>query len=161
MSNEQCCIHTRCIISHFFTVKPQSNVETTETEDVSIVGAKDGTPVSPIPVEVQRMNNNDGGTITSDLASYASSHQQKSGDCLVVSDWVQKGLFKYCKFVTRSDDMEYGQPLSLFAIEENSIMTDKQKWWNEHKRTITQILKEKQGCVVESIQSMFKSKQKL
>src|SRR5687768_4186586 len=116
------------------------------------------TDVTPISEEVQKVDDNDGSTITSDLASSTSSCHQKSGDGLVVSDWVQKVLFKYCKFVTSADDMDYGQPLSLFAIEENNIEMEQQKWWNKHKRTITQTLKEKRGCVVESIKSIFKSK---
>jgi len=113
---------------------------------------------SQIPLEVERIDNNDGNTITSELASHASSRPTRTGEELVISDWVRKGLFKYSKFVTTKEDMDYGQPLSLFALEENNITVDQQKWWYNHKRCIVQTLKDKRGCVIESIRLVFKSK---
>ena len=121
------------------------------TTDNSNVGVNTLNDVAPVPVIVQRIDDNDGNTTTSDLASMTSSRQQKTGKCLIIADWVQKGLFKYCKFITSSDNMEYGQPLSEFTLEENNIVIERQKWWNGHKRTIVQTLKEKRGCVVETV----------
>src|SRR5687768_8251881 len=114
--------------------------------------------VIPNPVEVWRNDDTDGITVTSDLASHASSRGKKSGESLLISDWVRRGLFRYCKFVTCSDELEYGEPLSLFALEENNILENKQKWWNMNKKLIVQTLKEKRGCVSESIKLVFKSK---
>ena len=91
---------------------------------------------TPEMIEVPMTQEADANTTTSDLASQASSRQLKTGESLMISDWVQKGLFKYCKFITSTASMAYGEPLSLFALEENNVLTDKQKWWNTHKKEI-------------------------
>ena len=90
----------------------------------------------PASIVVLRSEELDGNTSTSDLASVASSRVQKSGEFILIADWVRKCLFKYCKFVTNRDSVEYGQPLSLFCLEENNIMTDKQIWWKANKRVL-------------------------
>ena len=113
---------------------------------------------APNSVIVPRNSDIDGNTSTSDLASQSSSRVQKTGESIIIADWVQKGLFKFCKFVTSQEDMEYGQPLSLFAFEENNIVNQKQKWWYDHKKGIVKTLKEKRNCVVDSLKNIFKSK---
>ena len=113
-------------------------------------------PTTPVSIVVHR-SEVDMITVTSDLASVASSRQQKLNESIVILDWVWKGLFKYCKFVTSSESMEYSEWLSLFALEENNI-TNEKKQWNVHKKGIVHTLNEKRGCVVESINIIFKSK---
>ena len=103
-------------------------------------------------------NGVDGNASTSDLASQTSSRVQKTGESMIIADWVRKVLFKFCKFVTCPEDMEYGQPLSLFVFEENNIMNLKQNWWFNHKKGIVKTLNEKRNCVIDSIKNIFKSK---
>ena len=59
-------------------------------------------------------------TMTSDLGSQTSIWQCKTGESMIITEWVQKTLFKYCKFITGQEELEYGQPLSEFALEENN-----------------------------------------
>ena len=87
-----------------------------------------------------------------------SSKQQKSGETRLICDWVRKDLFKYCKFVTSHNSMDYGEPLCQFCLDEHNIVTDQRQWWNLHKKNIVKTLNEKQGCVVKSIKIIFKSK---
>ena len=99
----------------------------------------------------------DGNTSTSDLASAASSSIHKSSEFILIAEMVRKCLFKFCKFVTNSDSVEYGQPFSLFCLEELKIVIDQQNWWKAHRKGIVQTLNKKRGCVVESLKTVFKS----
>lgn len=85
-------------------------------------------------------------------------HNLKSPESIIIADWVRKGLFKFCKFVTSSESLEYRQPFCLFAISENNIISNEQIWWRTHKKDIVKTLNEKRGCVVENIKNLFKSK---
>lgn len=136
----------------------EQGIDNTRDTNNTDLTNKDDNNVTQIPVEVERIENNDEKTITSELGSHASSRSTKSGEEVMISDWVRKGLFKYSKFVTSKEDLEYGQALSLFALEENNIVNDQQKWWYSHKKCIVQTLKEKRGCVIDSIRLVFKSK---
>jgi len=113
---------------------------------------------TPETIVVCQVSDVDGNTTTSDLASTTSSRQQKTGESMLLADWVRKGLFKYCKFVTSNDELDYGEPLSLFVLDENNINNEKQKWWNSKKKFVVQTLNEKRGCVAEAIKIIFKSK---
>lgn len=97
-------------------------------------------------------------TATSELVFVLSSVKQKSGESIIICDWVRKCLFKYCKFITSSTSMEYGEALSVFCIEENNVTSNKKNWWNKHKKDIACTLNEKWGCVVELIKIIYKSK---
>ena len=120
---------------------------------------EDLTP-TPTSIVVPRTDEIDANTTTSELGSELSSKQCISGESRLICDWVRKGLFKYCKFITSHDSMDYGQELCLFALEENNITSDQRQWWSLHKKTIINLLNEKRGCVVESIKNIFKSKYK-
>src|SRR5687767_9689859 len=100
---------------------------------------------TPISIEIPILDEVATNTLISELALVTSSCKQKSGEDMMISDWVRSGLFKYYKFITSSDSMEYGQLLSLFCLEENNITNDKQQWWLKHKRDIVQTLNETRG----------------
>ena len=91
------------------------------------------------------------------MASAASSSIHKSNDFILIAEMVRKSLFKFCKFVTNSDSVEYGQPFSLFCLEEMKIVIDQHNWWKAHRKCIVKTLNEKRGCVVESLKTVFKS----
>lgn len=107
---------------------------------------------------VQTLDEIETGTTTSDMVSISSSRQPNYLKNVILSNWVRKGLFRYCKFVTTQESLEYDQPLCLFTLEENNITCDKKKWWFDHKKEIVRTLNEKRGCVVESLKTIFKSK---
>ena len=67
----------------------------------------------------------DSNTTTSEFESIASSKKKKTEKCLLIFDWVKKSLFKYCKFVTSDDSLEYSQPICLFTLKENNVMEGK------------------------------------
>ena len=110
-----------------------------------------------LPLVIHTKDKGDNVTITSKLESISSSRKKKTGESVLLCDWVRKSLFKYCKFITSADVLEYGQPVCLFTLEENNVVVDKEKWWNLHKKCIVKTLNEKQGCVVESLKASFKS----
>src|SRR5687768_8920418 len=90
----------------------------------------------PDTILVHDSNDVDANTMTSELGPQTSSRQHKMGESMIISDWVQKTFFKYCKCVTCLEELEYGQPFSEFALEENNVPEEKQKWWNKHKKEI-------------------------
>lgn len=120
---------------------------------------QDGTQKSMliIPNIIHTKEKDDNITLTSELESVTSSKRKKNGETLLLCDWVRKSLFKYCKFITSDDSLEYDQPICLFTLEENNVTEGKQKWWNLHKKIIVKTLNEKRGCVVESLKASFKS----
>lgn len=124
--------------------------------DVVIGGTNNST--DQLPDIILTKEKDDNNTTTSELESITSSKKKKTGECLLLCDWVRKNLFRYCKFVTSDDSMEYGQPLCLYTLEENNVTEGKQNWWNWHKRDIVKTLNEKRGCIVESLKAIFKSK---
>ena len=113
---------------------------------------------TPVTILIPGLNDTNVSTATSDLGSHSSSQQHKTGESLIISVWVRKVLFKYCKFVTQEESLDYGQALCEFSLEENNVTLEKQKWWNKHKKGIVKTLNEKRGCVVEGLKNIFKSK---
>ena len=101
-------------------------VEVTTDHDVVEDGNSKSTSQLPDIILTKEKDNNN--TTASELESITSSKKKKTGECLLLCDWVRKSLFKYCKFVTSNDSMEYGQPICLFTLEENNVTEGKQNW---------------------------------
>jgi len=115
----------------------------------------------PVSIIVPQQQEQDTETATSELPSVSSSLKPKSGEIIIICDWVRKHLFKYCKFITSATTMDYGEELSVFCVEENNVMSNKRNWWNKHKKDIARTLNKKRGCVVESIKLIYKSKYRI
>ena len=126
--------------------------------DNDVVECENNILTRQLPDIILTKEKDDNNTTTSELESITSSKKKKTGESLLLCDWVRKSLFKYCKFVTSNNSMDYRQPLCLFTLEENNVSEGKQKWWNTHKRDIVKMLNEKRGCMVESLKAIFKSK---
>ena len=125
----------------------QDIVEVGTNHDVVTDETNNSTEQLPDIILTKDKDNNN--TTTSELGSITSSKKKKTGESLLLCNWVRKSLFKYCKFVTSDDSMEYGQPL-CYTLEENNVTVGKQNWWNLHKKDIVKTLNKKRGCMVES-----------
>lgn len=118
---------------------------------------------TPKSITIENKGSRDDSTVLSDSTSKEDdssmwSRKKKTGESLLIADWVRESLFKFCKFVTSDDMMDYGEPLCLYALEGNNIKEDKEKWWKLHKKDIGKTLSEKRNSVIDSIKLEFKSK---
>lgn len=89
--------------------------------------------MTPTPISIIVQNGqlkDDVTSISCDNNSSTLGKTPKSGESSLIADWVRKSLFRFCKFVTSEEMMEYGQPICLFALEENNVIEeDKKMWW--------------------------------